>query len=57
MTAFQSIHAIGVPSLMLALISTWRVKSSRCRKAPWLMIRPVPASSGCRPEARRAARR
>jgi len=29
MTASQSIHAIGVPSLMLAAVSTWRVKSSR----------------------------
>jgi hypothetical protein len=29
MTASHSIHAIGVPSLMLAAASTWRVKSSR----------------------------
>jgi hypothetical protein len=35
-----------VPSLMHAAVSMWRVKSSRCRKAPWLMISPVPASSG-----------
>ncbi len=51
MTASQSIHAIGVPLLMQAAVSTWRVKSLRCRNAPWLMISPVPASSGWMPAA------
>src|ERR1035441_5474933 len=51
MTASQSIHAIGVPSLMQAAVSMWRVKPSRCRKAPWLTISPVPASSGGMPAA------
>ena len=32
MTASQSIHAIGVPSLMQVAVSTWRGKSSRWRK-------------------------
>src|ERR1700757_353556 len=49
MTASQSVHAIGVPSLMQAAVSTWRRKSSRRRKVPWLMIRPAAASSGGRP--------
>src|SRR5450755_216744 len=51
MTASQSIHAIGVPSLMQAAVSMWRVKPSSCRKAPWLTISPVPASSGWMPAA------
>src|SRR5262249_28334710 len=51
MTASQSIYAIGVPSLMLGAVSMWRVKSSRCRNTPWLMISPLPASSGWMPAA------
>jgi hypothetical protein len=50
-TASQLIQAIGVPSLMLAAVSMWRVKSSRCRNVPWLMMSPVPASSGWMPAA------
>jgi len=51
MTASQSIHAIGVPSLAQAAVSMWRVKSPRCRKAAWPMIRPAAASSGWMPAA------
>jgi len=51
MTATQSIHAIGVPSLMQAAVSTWQRKSSRWRKVPWLTIRPAAASSGWMPAA------
>ncbi len=46
MMASQSIHAIGVPSMMQAAVSTWRMKSLRCRNAPWLVISPAAASSG-----------
>ena len=50
MTASQSIHAIGVPSLMQAAVSTWRVKSSRCAMREfteshrdWLTVVQLPA--------------
>jgi uncharacterized protein YbjT (DUF2867 family) len=56
MTASQSIHAIGVPSLMQAAVSAWQVKSSRWRKVPWPMISPAAASSGEGAAPRRARR-